>query len=552
MNMPLPLSTVLNVETFISPAGVPGPSFNRALIVGSSSRIPSVGGSGPRIREYYNLEGMESDGFMDTDPEYLAAEIYFGQSPTPAYLSIGRQDLTAIKTFNISGGTPVATTGSAAQGSTALTVADPTGIIVGQLVSGTGIAPLTFVMAVDSATSVVTLSLGTTAILSSGAVTFTALIGGHGYVAGDIVTVVQSGASFGQLQVTGTRTSGSTTGVVTALELVEGSQGTGYAALNTNSVTGGTGTGLEVDISAIGETPLEAVQACRAADAGWYCCMFVGTATDTDHVNIATYIEAAYPASTYFVTTGEVIVLTAPSTSLPAQLQALGFNRTWIDYSTVQGGNAPNNIYASAEPMGMAMGRNTGAAGSYFDIMFKPGSGVVPEPLTSSQVAAICGTNDRSSQGLNCNCKLPFQGGYSWWMYGTMASGIFFDIILNVDMLASDIQYSGVNLLTSIPALPITEGGMAMMRNVISGACQRAQVRGFIAPSGTWDGVNIGIGNAAINNGDALPKGYALYAPPVSSLSSAQRAARVLPSIVVLVIESESGHSLTVDVNLQA
>lgn len=93
---------------------------------------------------------------------------------------------------------------------------------------------------------------------------------------------------------------------------------------------------------------------------------------------------------------------------------------------------------------------------------------------------------------------------------------------------------------------------MAMMRGVISNACQRAQVKGFIAPSGFWNGVTVGVGNAAINNGDPLPKGYALYAPPVSSLSSAQRAARVLPSIVVLVIESESGHSLTVDVNLQA
>lgn len=550
MNMPLPLSTVLNVETFISPAGVPGPSFNRALIVGSSSRIPSVGGSGPRIREYYNLEGMESDGFMDTDPEYLAAEIYFGQSPTPAYLSIGRQDLTAIKTFNISGGTPVATTGSATKGSTALTVADPTGIIVGQLVSGTGIAPLTFVIAVDS--SVVTLSLGTTAILSSGAVTFTALIGGHGYMAGDIVTVVQSGASFGQLQVTGTQTSGSTTGVVTALELVEGSQGTGYAALNTNSVTGGTGTGLEVDISAIGETPLEAVQACRAADAGWYSCMFVGTAADTDHVDIATYIEAAYPASTYFYTTGEAAVLNAPSTSLPAQLQALKFNRTFGVYATTQGGLYPNNIYACAAAMGIAMGRNTGAAGSYFDVMFKPVSSIAAEPLTSSQIAAICGSSDRSNPGLNCNVYCPFQGGYAWFMYATMASGIFFDIILNVDMLASDIQYSGVNLLTSVPALAITEGGMATMRGVISNACQRAQVKGFIDPSGFWNGVTVGVGNAAINNGDPLPKGYALYAPPVSSLSSAQRAARVLPSIVVLVIESESGHSLTVDVNLQA
>jgi hypothetical protein len=132
-----------------------------------------------------------------------------------------------------------------------------------------------------------------------------------------------------------------------------------------------------------------------------------------------------------------------------------------------------------------------------------------------------------------------------------MASGVFFDEVLNLDMLASDMQTAGVNLLTSVPALPITNGGVTTMKNVLAGSCQRAQDRGFIAPSGTWQGVAVGSGASAIAPGDALPKGYYLYTPPVSSLSAADRAARKMPPVTVLLIESQSGHSLSVTIEVQ-
>jgi hypothetical protein len=38
---------------------------------------------------------MAADGFSATDPEYLAAQLYFSQSPQPDVLWVGRQDLTA-------------------------------------------------------------------------------------------------------------------------------------------------------------------------------------------------------------------------------------------------------------------------------------------------------------------------------------------------------------------------------------------------------------------------------------------------------------------------
>lgn len=78
--------------------------------------------------------------------------------------------------------------------------------------------------------------------------------GGTGYVVGDLVTVVQGGGSGGQVTVEAV--SG---GVVTAVS-PSTFPGTGYALANNLATTGGTGTGLTVDI-----TQLQGVQGCPAA-----------------------------------------------------------------------------------------------------------------------------------------------------------------------------------------------------------------------------------------------------------------------------------------------
>ncbi len=474
MSTSLPLSNIINVAVSIAPAPAPGPSFNQALIIGPSTHIPSQGANS-RLRLYQSLTAMTQDGFLTTDPEYLAAEVYFGQTPKPTFLKIGRQNLTAIATETIS-------------------------------------------------------------------------TAGTGYAVGDIITVVQSGASGGTLRVTTVGTGGAVTG----LQKIQGAQGSGYSVASALHTTGGSGTGLEVNITAIGETAVEAVTACRVADPAWYACMFVGTAVDADHLAIAAYIEAAEPASVYFLTSGSVAVLNVTAGNLFAALQAAEYRRTFAMYATTQSGTFPHNAYASAAPMGYAMGANNGTSGSYFDIMFKGLAGVAAEPLTQSQVNAICGTVDRSSPGLNGNVMLDYQNGsYTWLQPAIMASGVFFDEVLNLDMLASDMQQSGVALLTSVPALPITDAGVIQMKTALAGACDRAKERGFIAPSGVWQGVDVGSGSAAVKSGQALPNGYYLYAPPVSTLSRQSRAARVMPPITVLVIEAQSGHSLSVTLSVQ-
>ena len=444
-------------------------------------------GANSRTRLYESLADMLAGGYTTSMPEYKAGALYFGSKPTPTFLWGGRQDLTAIVT---------AAVGAA----------------------------------------------------------------GTNYKVGDLVLVTQTGGSLGYLEVSSINPA---TGAVTELAIPNGiSSGTGYTAASGLATTGGSGTSLTVTVT-VGETPLQAVESCRA-NPQWYACQFVGSATDAQRVAVAEYIESAKPASLYFTTISNLnATVGSPPTSLAAALQALALNRTCWLYSTTQGGVYPSNAYAAAAVMGTAMGLNTYLPGSYFTIMFKtinlPGGGTVPvgvqpEPLSNNSnptVATICGTVDRSNLGLNGNVVLQYSNGGIWTNYGVMASGAFLDQVIFLDMLVDDIQQSGVSLLQSLPSVPMTDAGVAQMKNAIGAACVRSQNIGFIAPTGTWLNAQLGAPPTVLANGQALPKGYWIYAQPMSQYSEAQKANRVMPPITVALVEAQAGQSLSVTVYVQ-
>jgi hypothetical protein len=376
------------------------------------------------------------------------------------------------------------------------------------------------------------------------------------YVAGDIVTVTQAGAQAGQVLIVTVNGSGAPT----AVAIIPGSQGTGYSTANNLPTTGGSGTGgLTINITAIGETPLQAVTACRA-NPQWYACKVVGTVADSDHMAIASYIESVKPKSRYFATTtGFTGDVGSPMVSLAA-MQVAAFTRTFLAYSTTQSGAYPSNIYAAAYAMGQMMALNTGLPGSYFNLMYKnvaaPGggvtpSGVAPEPLSLTQVAAYCGLPDRSAVGLNVNCVLQWQNGGVWWNYGVAPSGMFVDILLFLDMLSAAIQQNGLALLQSLPSVPINDAGCTQMQNAVSQACQASQIIGFIDTSGMWAGPQLGAPPKTIAAGSPLPVGYWVYQQPIATWPQAQRANRVMPPITVALILAQAGQSMAVTVFVQ-
>jgi hypothetical protein len=365
---------------------------------------------------------------------------------------------------------------------------------------------------------------------------------GTGYVVGDVVTVTQSGGSFGNLEV-----SSVAAGVVTGLTIIPGQQGTGYSVASGLSTTGGTGTGLEVNISAIGESCVQAMMACRLANPQWYPCM-ITSAVDADHIACAAYAQTQV-GTVYFGTTGDVAVLNGSPNNVLKTIFAVNSSRTWMQFATTQSGLVPNQIYFVAAVMGQAMASNSQLANSAFTEKFSGGVslvGVVTEPgLSVSQIANIEGT--APALGPNGNLFLNYANSFEVLEQGTMmAANVFFDQVLNLDILASNIQFAILNLLTSVPKVPQTDAGQQLLIQAVESALDTALATGFIAP-GTWEGQTI----LSLTPGTALPTGFRVQSPKYNTLTQAQIQARQAPPIYVALIEAGAVHSLTIEVVVQ-
>lgn len=88
------LDSIVQVTVTVSPTLASAPNFNVGLIVGTSTIITAA----ERVKLYTGLDDMTADGWTGTEPEYLAAQVYFSQTPRPGMVAIGRQDATASET----------------------------------------------------------------------------------------------------------------------------------------------------------------------------------------------------------------------------------------------------------------------------------------------------------------------------------------------------------------------------------------------------------------------------------------------------------------------
>ena len=86
----LPVSEVVNVTIEMSPVAAALRNFGAMLVLGTSDVIDTD----ERLRTYSGVEGIAADFGTDA-PEYQAAVTFFGQSPQPSQLVVGRWAKTA-------------------------------------------------------------------------------------------------------------------------------------------------------------------------------------------------------------------------------------------------------------------------------------------------------------------------------------------------------------------------------------------------------------------------------------------------------------------------
>ena len=85
-----PISNVVHVDILLETTPAQGQNIDTMLIVGPSTVIDVT----QRMRTYSSIAGVAGD-FASTDPEYLAAVLWFAQRPQPLTVNIGRWAKTA-------------------------------------------------------------------------------------------------------------------------------------------------------------------------------------------------------------------------------------------------------------------------------------------------------------------------------------------------------------------------------------------------------------------------------------------------------------------------
>ena len=181
-------------------------------------------------------------------------------------------------------------------------------------------------------------------------------------------------------------------------------------------------------------------------------------------------------------------------------------SRTWCQYSS-------SNPYAAISAFARIATVDYTGENTTLTLKFKNEPTIESETLTSSQYKVLASRK--------CNVFVLLQNGESIIQEGYMSDGTWADTRIGVDSLQNNLQVAGFNLLYSDNKIPLTDEGMTTLKNAYDQVCQQYVINGFFAP-GLWDGPDIGI----LKTNHMLNNGYYIYAPPIATQSSADRAAR--------------------------
>jgi hypothetical protein len=351
---------------------------------------------------------------------------------------------------------------------------------------------------------------------SSAIQTITIDTAGTAWAVGDQFNIVQGGASNGIGVVLA-----ETAGVPTSIGLLTGNQGTAYSiatGLATTAVSPSSGSGLTVNITAIGETLLQAATACRVASGLWYG-LSVNAPADADNLALSEWADPLWQSTRYYPFSNETAIPSGTANNIALQLQALKL-RVLGQYATTQNGLYPNNVYAAAALMGLEMGLNTGLAGSFFTIAHKTLVGIAPEPLTQTQYTNILNAGFNVYGNFQSNqMEEP----------GFMSDGSPSYLWLNLSRYVALLQNEELAVLRSNPAVPQTNAGEQLLLHAANNAGLAMSNIGFLA-TGVWTGASVGIPGLTVTNGQAIPSGFLNLAQPYAQqLVSDRDAGKAMP-----------------------
>lgn len=485
----LSVDRIVNVQVNLAPLAAGRRNFGVLCIAGDSSVIDGL----ERIRQYTSIEGVAED-FGLSAPEYLAAQLFFSQSPRPSILTIGRwieADTAAI----LYGGTEVET----------------------DIPTWAAITVGAFKIDIDGAeASLSGINFSTaTSMTNVATILDTALNAYDANCAWDGSRLVLTSA---------------TTGAAASLSYARPpASGTDISALSGLSEA----FALPPVPGYDAETPAECAVALADVSSLWYGLEFASTAaiTDDEHIAVAAFIEASSKSRIYGATVTSSQVLSSTVTNdLASRLKALGYDRSFVQYSA--------NTNAVASIFGRAFTVNFNANKSTITLKFKTQPGIVAATLTETQATTLASKN--------CNVFVNYDNDTAIIQEGKMASGVFFDEVHGLDWLSNACQTECYNLLyQSKTKIPQTEDGVGQLVAVLAGVMNEGVNNGLIAP-GVWTADGFG----QLKQGDYLEKGWYIYSQPIVDQPQSEREQRKAPPIQVAVKLAGAIHFVNVQIDV--
>lgn len=483
MTNTLPVSRVVSVSVQMAPLAAQLRNFGAALIVGASPVIDHV----ERIRTYSasELDAIASD-FGSTAPEYLAAVAFFGQSPQPSEVRIGRW----VKE-------------------------DAAGFLKGKILTQeqqdigkfTPLTEGTFDITIDgSVVNVTGVNLASEVNLNGVAAKVTAALQSKG-------TCTWNGQQF----IISSATTGESSSV-TAPTSTTLSQALGIDTVATG-VAGAKAETLEEAFLALMDSP------------SWYSAILAADAEEDDILSVAALIEAAAPSRVLAITVQDTQELVSGADTLGFKLSERSLQHTLVVYST-------SSAYAAASVVGRMSTVDFQGSNTTITLKFKQLPGISPEYLTTSQANSL--------QEKHINVFAAYENDTSILQEGVMSGGWYIDERQGLDWLQNQVETDLWNLLyTSTTKVSQDERGATTIISTINGSLDIGVRNGLIAP-GVWNGDSFG----ALARGDTLSTGYYVYMVPLDEQSQADREARKAPPVQIAVKLAGAIHSIDVAITV--
>jgi len=285
---------------------------------------------------------------------------------------------------------------------------------------------------------------------------------------------------------------------------------------------------LVIGAAGEGESVSAALDAIRNVRNEWYGVYWDG-ASAAQQGDIDEYLNTINRGMQFATVTGAVA--TVVSSGLLSTLDSRLSRRTHVHYSA-----AANE---AAAVMGEAMGCASQYADTTWQLAYKEVNGLTPATLTQAEVDTLHGAN----------CSVYVVRGYSHTMleFGATASSLRVDEVIALDRLSAEIQEACLALMRSSERkLPQNDTTSTRFMSVITGVLENFVAAGYIQP-GIWRGASFG----NIATGDALEKGYSLYADSFDNQSETNRRARKGMPIQVAICFCGSVESIEINVTVQ-